>query len=99
MIKQQDAQSLSTEAIRQLNLSSEISPNEQVVIYKFFAEILKSPGTTVIRTKSESGAQFEHQNIHILMKYLQSENQPGVIEFLINQLSQESMQNMDMYLP
>ena len=98
-VKPSDAQSLSQDAIKELNLSEDIIPSEQIVIFKYFTDLLKSAATKEVRTKSESGLKIEHRNIHILMRYLQSENQASVIQFLIHQLSKETKQNLDLYLP
>ena len=38
-------------------------------------------------------------NIHILMKYLQETTSPAVTLYLIQSMREESMSNLDLYIP
>jgi hypothetical protein len=56
-------------------------------VKKFFKEIEESPYS------------YDAKNIHILIKYLNETLAPEVIELLIRMLKEESMSNLDLYLP
>ena len=43
--------------------------------------------------------QCQYFDIHMLMKYLETKEQPGVIIYLINKLFDTSTENLDLYLP
>jgi hypothetical protein len=53
----------------------------------FFTEIEESPNSYI------------GKNIHILIKYLHETQAAGVVEMLIRILKEESMSNLDLYLP
>ena len=41
----------------------------------------------------------QYFNVHMLMKYMEEREQPGVIVYLINKLFDTSKENLDLYLP
>lgn len=79
------------------------------MVKRFNNDVLRSSDSSVIIMKSElpKGNRgsllnlFECTlfNIHMSMRYLETKNQEGIIQFLVHKLHDEPIENLDLYLP
>jgi hypothetical protein len=90
-----------------------LSPEDAQTLKQYNKELIRSHDSTIIQFNSRSTAapqknnegsllklfQCQYFNIHMLMKYLEIKEQPGVIIYLINKLFDTSTENLDLYLP
>ena len=65
------------------------------------SEVIKSNNLDNKRNNGSLLRLFTCQyfNVHMLMKYMEEREQPGVIVYLINKLFDTSKENLDLYLP
>jgi hypothetical protein len=71
----------------------ESSDKAEVIYY------LNSDNTVLKWTSDTAAENFKFQDIHILMQYIKSETNPKVMKMMCKQLSEESISNLDLYLP
>ena len=90
-----------------------LSPEDAQTLKQYNKELISSHESKIIQFNSRSTAapqknnegsllklfQCQYFNIHMLMKYLEIKEQPGVVIYLINKLFDTSTENLDLYLP
>ena len=71
-----------------------VSSDKDEVIYYLNSEssLLKWTSTTPLD-------KFKFKDIHILMQYIKTESNPKVMKMMCKQLFEESISNLDLYLP
>ena len=70
------------------------SDKDEVVSYYLNSDfsLLKWTNTTPLD-------KFKFKDIHILMQYIKTETNPKVMKMMCKQLFEESISNLDLYLP
>jgi len=81
---------------------------DQEEIKEFNERVLRSESTQVIAINEKHPAKdgsllglfkCQYFNIHMLMTYLETREQPGVVAHLVNKLYDTSTESLDLYLP
>jgi hypothetical protein len=60
---------------------------------------LNSSDSLLKWTKDTTLDQFKFKDVHILMQYIKSETKPMIMKMMCRQLFEESISNLDLYLP